>query len=175
MAGIARVILVGNLTRDPEVRYTAGGMAVCEFGIAVNSREKKDQQWQDRVDYFDVKCFGNQGEAVGNHLHRGSPAGVDGRLRQERWDAQDGSKRSKVVVIADSVQFLPSGDRSGSGSAARSSAESIPDGEFSTGADVDFQGSDDDIPFAFLDRCPLDGVVWANVRCTWPSPKLHLW
>src|SRR5437762_5378790 len=108
MANINRVVLVGNLTRDPELRHTPSGMAVCSLRVAVNTR-KKDQasgQWTEKPNYFDVTVWGNQGESCAQYLSKGRPVGIDGRLEWREWDAQDGGKRESVEVVADSVQFL---------------------------------------------------------------------
>lgn len=139
MKGINRVLLVGNLTRDPELTHTAGGTAVAKFGIAVNSREKVGEVWQDRADFFDVTVFGHQADAVDEYLVKGRPAAVDGRLRQDRWQDKDsGGNRSKIVVIADNVQFLPHGQNGSSGRHEESQAP--PD-------DVPWNAPDDDIPY----------------------------
>lgn len=138
MANINRVVLVGNLTRDPELRHTPSGTAVCEFGIAVNTREKDpgSGEWVDRADFFDVTVWGDQGEACATYLKKGSPAGVDGRLRQDRWETQDNQKRSKVKIIAAVVQFLGSrphedGDTDDAPVAESAPPPSAEDAEFS--------------------------------------------
>jgi single-strand DNA-binding protein len=105
-ASINRVAQVGNLTRDPELKHAKSGTAVCEFSVAVNGREKVDGEWVDRADFFDVTVFGNQAEACAQYLQKGSQVAVDGRLRQNRWENDEGQKRSRVVIIADAVQFL---------------------------------------------------------------------
>src|ERR671925_2024703 len=109
---INRVVLTGNLTRDPELRHTGGGTAVCSLRIAVNTR-RKDQstgEWTDKPNYFDVTVWGTQGENCAQYLSKGRPVAIDGRLNWREWDAQDGSKRQSVDIIADSVQFLGSRD-----------------------------------------------------------------
>ncbi len=111
MASMNRVILAGNITRDPEIRFTGQGVPVCGFGLAVNRVRSKDK---DAVDFFDVSVWREQGEAVANHKRKGAPILVEGRLQYRTWEAQDGSKRSKVDVVAESVQFL--GGRAGNGS-----------------------------------------------------------
>ncbi|MBS1845055.1 MAG: single-stranded DNA-binding protein [Actinobacteria bacterium] len=110
------VVITGNLTKDPELRSTNGGMSVCEMRVAVNSR-RKDQsgQWVDKPNYFDVVVFGAQGENCANYLSRGRPLAVEGRLDWREWEAKDGSKRQAVQIIANSVQFL--GSRDGGGGA----------------------------------------------------------
>src|SRR5882724_3641890 len=106
MSSINRVVLVGNLTRDPELRSTQGGTSVCQLGIAVNGREKVDNEWRDRADFFDITVWGNLADSCAQYRAKGSPVAVDGHLRLEQWD-KDGQKHSKVKVVADNVQFLP--------------------------------------------------------------------
>ena len=146
MASINRVVLVGNLTRDPELRHTPSGMAVCSLRLAVNTR-RKDQasgQWVEKPNYFDITVWGQQGENCAQYLAKGRPVGVDGRLEWREWDAQDGTKRQAVEVIADSVQFL--GAR-GEGE-ADGTRQYVPAGAAAGGGD-DFPAAaaDDDIPF----------------------------
>src|SRR4051794_28655836 len=146
MANINRVVLVGNLTRDPELRHTPSGMAVCSLRIAVNTRRKDSTsgQWTEKPNYFDITVWGNQGESCAQYLSKGRPVAVDGRLEWREWDAQDGTKRQAVEIIADSVQFL--GGRDGGEGGGGGGNQFVPAGA-SSGSDADFQGSDDDIPF----------------------------
>jgi single-strand DNA-binding protein len=130
-----RVILAGNLTRDPEIRYLPSGTSVTSFSLAVNERIKKGDTWEEQASFFDVTVFGKQGENCAEYLSKGRPALVEGRLRQRSW-TQDGVKKSKIEVIADNVQFL--GDRKGgeSGGAPRGGA---PDqGGDAPGEDIPF-------------------------------------
>ncbi len=116
MAGdINHVTLVGRLTRDPELRHLPSGQPVLQLGVAVNGRQKDEMgNWTDKPNFFDVKVFGNQAETLAQHLAKGRRIGVDGRLDWSSWEAQDGSKRSKVEVVAFQVQFLDSrGDSEG--------------------------------------------------------------
>ncbi len=108
MANINRVVLVGNLTRDPELRHTPSGTAVCSLRLAVNTRRKDGAtgEWTEKPNYFDITVWGNQGENCAQYLAKGRPVAIDGRLEWREWEAQDGSKRQAVEVIADSVQFL---------------------------------------------------------------------
>lgn len=109
--------LTGNLTRDPELRSTNSGFSICSLRIAVNGR-RKDQQtgtWVDDANYFDVTVFGAQGENCAKYLAKGRPVAIQGRLDWREWQAQDGSKRQAVQVIAESVQFLSSGEQNGGG------------------------------------------------------------
>ena len=145
MSDINRVTLVGRLTRDPELRALPSGTSVLNLGLAVNGRQKDQSgNWIDKPNFFDVKVFGAQADMLANHLAKGRRIGVDGRLDWSSWEAQDGGKRSKVEVVAQSVQFLDSrGDEGGGGGGGN---QFVPAGA-SSGSDADFQGSDDDIPF----------------------------
>jgi single-strand DNA-binding protein len=144
MANINRVILVGNLTRDPELRHTPSGTSVCKLRLAVNSRQKDSStgEWGEKPNYFDVTVWGNQGENCAKFLSKGRPVGVDGRLDWREWEAQDGSKRQAVEIIADTVQFL--GSREGGG--AEGERQFVPAGA-AAGDDFPPAGADDDIPF----------------------------
>src|SRR5215467_2620993 len=116
MANINRVVLVGNLTRDPELRHTPSGTPVCSLRVAVNTRRKDESgQWVDKPNYFDVTAWGQQGENCAQYLSKGRPVAIDGRLEWREWEAQDGSKRQAVEIVADSVQFLGSRDGGGEG------------------------------------------------------------
>jgi single-strand DNA-binding protein len=112
---INSVVLVGNLTRDPELRSTPGGTSVCSLRIAVNDRVKDPTtgEWGDKPNYFDVDVFGGQGERCAQYLARGRQVAVAGRLRWREWETQDGQKRSAVSIVADNVQFI--GPREGGG------------------------------------------------------------
>jgi single-strand DNA-binding protein len=105
MANGNNVDLVGNITRDPELRFTPGGMAVASFGLAVNRRiqNRQTQEWEERTSFFDVVSYGTLAENVSESLQRGSRIMVQGRLEQRSWETQDGEKRSKVEVIADDI------------------------------------------------------------------------
>ena len=143
-ANINRVVLVGNLTRDPELKSLPSGTSVCSLRIAVNSRRRDESgTWVDKPNYFSVSVFGNQAESCSQYLSKGRPVAIDGRLEWREWQAQDGAKRESVEIIADSVQFL--GSR-GDGDSAGGGNQFVPAGA-SQGADADFSGADDDIPF----------------------------
>jgi single-strand DNA-binding protein len=116
-SNINRVTITGNLTRDPELRTTNGGLSICGLRVAVNSRRKDSSgQWIDKPNYLDVTVFGAQGENCANYLSKGRPVAVDGRLDWSEWEAKDGSgKRQKVEIIADTVQFLGSRDDASGG------------------------------------------------------------
>src|SRR5512138_3890377 len=114
MVTFNRVILAGNLVRDPEIRYLPSGTSVTSFGIAVNERVKKGDVWEEQASFFDVTVFGKTGENCAEYLSKGRPVLVEGRLRQRRWE-QDGVKKSKIEVVADNVQFLGSPRGAGGG------------------------------------------------------------
>ncbi|HYX78606.1 MAG TPA: single-stranded DNA-binding protein [Solirubrobacterales bacterium] len=146
---INRVILTGNLTRDPELRSLQSGTSVCKLRVAVNSRRKDSAsgEWVDKANYFDVTVWGAQGENCATYLSKGRPVAVDGRLDWREWEAQDGSKRQSVEIIADSIQFLGSRDdqAAGNGIAARSDVPAdTSDFEQETAG---VGAKDDDIPF----------------------------
>ncbi len=104
-----KIILMGNLTRDPELRYTPAGLAVCEFSLAVPHRSRVHDEIKEDVCYIDVVVFGRIGERSKERLHKGSRVLVDGRLTQRRWETPEGQKRSKYEVIANTVQFIDGG------------------------------------------------------------------
>lgn len=95
------VTLIGNLTRDPELRYTTGGRGVASFGLAVNRRYQQNGEWQEQTSFFNVVCWGELGENVAATLTKGARTIVTGRLEQRSWETQDGDKRSVVEVVAD--------------------------------------------------------------------------
>ena len=105
MASYNRVILMGHLTRDPELRFTAGKKAVCDVGIAVNDRYKKDDEWVETCDYIELTLWGRNAEVVNEYLTKGSPIHVEGKLRYESWE-KDGQKRSRVKVNVDQLTLL---------------------------------------------------------------------
>jgi single-strand DNA-binding protein len=106
MAEYNKVILLGNLTRDPDIRYTPQGTAVCEFPLAVTHKNRAHEEIKEEVCYIDVLVFGRSAEAIKGHIRRGSRVLVDGRLVQRRWETSEGLKRNKHEVVAVSVQFM---------------------------------------------------------------------
>ena len=120
MAYLNKVFLIGNLTRDPELRVTPKGTAVCQFGLAVN-RQYKDESGatRDETAFIDIEAWGKQGELVSKYLQKGSLAFVEGRLRFDSWeDKQSGQKRNKLKVVLENVQFLSRAGGGGGGQAA---------------------------------------------------------
>jgi single-strand DNA-binding protein len=142
MAGsINHVVLVGNLTRNAELKYTNSGMAISTFAIAVNMRRKKDEQWVDEAHFFDIEYFGKAAEAVNQYLVKGKQVGVEGSLRQDRWE-KDGQARSKVKITASNLMLLGGRPQSPAGTGPAPSGGPGP-AEGGPPADT----FEDDIPF----------------------------
>src|SRR5437870_5491950 len=113
---INRVVMTGNLTRDPELRSLPSVMSVCSLRIACNTRRKgASGEWEDKPNYFDVTVWGAQGENCARYLAKGRPVAIDGRLEWREWESEQGGKRQAIDIIADSVQFLGGRDESGGG------------------------------------------------------------
>ena len=111
MADINRVTMIGRLTKDAEVTYTPGGMAIASLSLAINRSAKgQDGQWYDEANYFDVKVFGKQADNLKPYLTKGKQIGVDGYLKQERWE-KDGQKKSRVIINANDIQLLGGKDK----------------------------------------------------------------
>jgi single-strand DNA-binding protein len=150
MVDLNHVVLIGRLTREAELKYTSSGQAVCKFSIAVNRRKKNGDQWEDEANFFDIVIWGRQGESLHPYLVKGKMVGVDGELRQDRWQ-QDGQNRSKVEIVANFLQLLgggPSSDRQSNQSASReSSYNESPREESSYSGSSKNDGFADDIPF----------------------------
>jgi single-strand DNA-binding protein len=139
-ANINRVVLVGNLTRDPELRHTPSGTPVCSLRLAVNSRRKDETgQWTEKPNYFSITVWGTQGENCAQYLSKGRPVAVDGRLDWREYQTQDGQKREAIEIVADSVQFL--GGREGGEERQFVPASATAESDFGPAA------ADDDIPF----------------------------
>lgn len=145
MANVNKVFLIGNLTRNPEVRYTPKGTAVAEIGLAVNRRRTGDNgEPIEEVTFVDVTAWGRTAENVGKYLEKGRPVHVEGRLALDQWeDKETGQKRSRLKVVAEAIQFLGGGDRSQSQSPPHSQSQSAPP----PGPDNLGDEPDDDIPF----------------------------
>ena len=148
---INRVVLTGNLTRDPELRSTNTGTSVCSLRIACNTRRRSAAgDWEDKPNYFDVTVWGAQGENCSRFLSKGRPVAIDGRLEWREWEDQNGNKRQNVEIIAESVQFLGSRDGSGAvqgnGITARSDVPADTS-DFENTEPVGAGSAGDDIPF----------------------------
>jgi single-strand DNA-binding protein len=158
---INRVVLTGNLTRDPELRSTSSGMSVCSLRVACNTRRKNQStgEWEDKPNFFDVTVWGAQGENCARFLSKGRPVAIDGRLEWREWETQDGHKRQAVDIIADAVQFLGGRDDmngGGNGITPRSDVPAdtrdfepagSPTGGGGGGGGGASSAGDDDIPF----------------------------
>jgi single-strand DNA-binding protein len=142
VASINSVVLVGNLTRDPESIADGRG---CTLGLAVNERIKRGENWEDYASFFEVVVWGNQASAIVQYLRKGQRVGVQGSLRQERWE-KDGQSRSAVKVIAFTVMFPPK-DGGGSGGSSHSAPPASDVPADASGMAAPVAGGDDDIPF----------------------------
>lgn len=118
---INRVVISGNLTRDPELRSTSGGMSVLKLGVAVNDRRKNQQtgEWEDVPNFVDCTMFGSRAEALSQYLSKGTKVAIEGKLRWSSWESQQGEKRSKLEVVVDEIEFLSSRDGGGQGGGYR--------------------------------------------------------
>ena len=150
---INRVVLTGNLTKDPELRSTGGGLSVCRLRVAVNTRRKNSEtgNWDEKPNYFSVTVFGRQADSCGQYLRKGRPVAIDGRLEWSEYTNNEGQKRESVDIIADSVQFLGGRDETANGngfSASVSQAETdVPIDTADFEPPVAAGVADDDIPF----------------------------
>lgn len=152
---INRVILTGNLTRDPEIRRTQSGMAIMSLGIAVNDRRKNSQtgEWEDYANFIDCVMFGTRAESVSNYLHKGNKIAIDGKLRYSSWE-RDGQKRSKIEVVVDDLELLTPRNSQQGGNPGYQSAnyQSAGAGSYQSAPaapaiDTTSSVYDDDIPF----------------------------
>lgn len=132
---INRVVISGNLTRDPELRATSSGMSVLKMGVAVNDRRKNNQtgEWEDVPNFVDVTLFGARAEALSRFLSKGSKVAIEGKLRWSQWESPQGDKRSKLEVVADEVEFLSArdgGSNYGGGGQSAAPAPAAPSPDF---------------------------------------------
>jgi single-strand DNA-binding protein len=154
-SNINRVVLTGNLTRDPELRSLQSGTSVCSLRIASNSRRRESSgEWVDKPNYFSVTVWGAQGENCARFLAKGRPVAIDGRLEWREWETPEGHKRQAVDIIADAVQFLGGRDDAGGGGGGFTPRSDVPvdDRDFqpaTAGAASNGHSTpaDDDIPF----------------------------
>jgi single-strand DNA-binding protein len=149
MASLNKVLLIGNLTRDPEVRMMSSGRPVCNFGLALN-RNYKDSEGnkKEEVTFVDVECFGPRAEAVARFFSKGRPIFIEGRLKLDQWESKEGEKRSAIRVVLDNFEFVDSGR---SESSTPSSGASLTDANLQANS-LDTQPSqqsdlDEDVPF----------------------------
>jgi single-strand DNA-binding protein len=150
MPNYNKVMLMGRLTRDPEVRYSANGTAITNIGLAVNRNwRNQDGQTQEEVTFVDVTAFGKRGEAVGQYLKKGRPIFIEGHLRMEQWDdKQTGQKRSKLAIIMDAFEFIDSrGEGEGGGGNFSGGGAPAAGGAAPTAGGGGGFAEDDDVPF----------------------------
>jgi single-strand DNA-binding protein len=112
---INTIVIIGNLTKNLELKYTTTGMPVGDFCIAVNRSVKKDGEWSQEADFFDCKTLGKTAESLQQYMTKGKKVGIEGYLRQERWTANDGTKRSRVIIYANNIVLLSPKDNGGAG------------------------------------------------------------
>lgn len=149
----SKLTLIGNLGRDPELRYTPQGSAVCDFSIAVNDRKRdKSGEWQDVTTWFKITLWGKQAENASKYLTKGKQVYIEGRLQVEEWTDRDGNNRFTLAVQGSDMQFLSDGGRGdsndhSSGGGSSFSAAASGNDDFSGPAPSSGGGSDDDIPF----------------------------
>jgi single-strand DNA-binding protein len=151
MASFNKVILAGNLTRDPELRYTPKGTAIARLGIACNRRWKSETgEMKEEVTFVDVDAFGKTAETIGQYLKKGRPILIEGRLRYDTWeDKQSGQKKSKLGVVLETFQFLDSGGGRGEGASEAPRPRPAPGATPAAPepADGDAPPESDDVPF----------------------------
>jgi single-strand DNA-binding protein len=147
MAGVNKVILVGNLGRDPEVRYAQSGMAICKLSVAVTERVKDGDAWKDATEWFRVTVFGKTAENAGQYLQKGKQVYVEGRLKTDKYKDKDGVEKTSIEVIANTLQFLGG---AGGGRGGRDAAAPAAGGAKGGAADAPPPSDgfiDDDLPF----------------------------
>lgn len=151
MAAFNKVILIGNLTRDPELRVTNTGLSICKLGLAVNrSYTTKEGDSKDETTYVDIDAFGKQAEILSKYMQKGKPLMIEGRLKLDQWESSEGQKRSKLGVILENFQFI--GGRDESAAQASNTYEDNPDRSSSANSDVNKvnqsdESFDGDVPF----------------------------
>ncbi len=152
MTGFNKVILAGNLTRDPELRYTPSGTAIAKFGLAINRKWKDSQsgEMKEEVTFVDIDAFGKQAETIGQYLKKGRPILIEGRLKLDQWDdKQTQQKRSRLGVVLESFNFLDGGNREGGDFSGGGSPSARPAARPPTSTPSSAEGppEDDDVPF----------------------------
>jgi single-strand DNA-binding protein len=148
MANFNKVILAGNLTRDPELRYTPKGTAIAKIGLAINRKWKSETgEMKEETTFVDVDAFGKTAETIGQYLKKGRPILIEGRLRYQTWDdKQSGQKKSKLAVVMENFQFMDFGGGRGEGAPAPSRPAAAPAAAAET-PDAEPPHEGDDVPF----------------------------
>jgi single-strand DNA-binding protein len=146
MGSVNKVILVGNLGRDAELKFSPSGFPISSFSLATTDRRKdKDNQWQDRTEWHRIKLLGKQAESLQDYLKKGKQIYVEGRIETRSWDDKDGQKKYMTEIIADRIQLL--GSREGGGGGGRRSGGDDFDGVYDSGPGPAPEAPDDDVPF----------------------------
>jgi single-strand DNA-binding protein len=140
MADVNHVVIIGRLTRDAELKYTAAGFAISNFSVAVNRRRKNGDQWVEEANYFDVNLFGKAAESLKPYLVKGKQIAVEGELKQDRWE-QDGQARSKVVISAGNIQLLGGGQGAGNSGGSSYAPQQFSSGGYQQNAGGYQQGA----------------------------------
>ena len=143
-SGVNKITLIGNLGRDPEVRYAQSGTPICNFSIGVTERRKEKDDWKDHTEWFNIVTFGKTAENTGRFLKKGRQVYIDGRLQSRKWQDKEGQQRTSVEVIANQIVFLGSRDQQGGDYTPAPAA--APQKPATPSHNEDFM-SDDDIPF----------------------------
>ena len=128
-AGVNKVILIGNLGRDPEVRYAQSGLAICNLSVAVTERVKDGDTWKDATEWFRVVVFGKTAENAGQYLQKGRQVYVEGRLKTDKYKDKDGVEKTSVEVVANTLTFLGTGQGRGSEGSSDDTGSSVPEGD----------------------------------------------
>ena len=153
MASFNRVILIGNLTPDPEVRFASGNNAICKFGLAVSRNfTTRDGEKREETTFVDIDAFGKVGEILGKYLAKGRPVMIEGRLQLDSWENKDGEKRNKLKVVCENFQFLGTGrggddEKSGSGGSFERTSPPSRESSSRSGGGSSENFDDEDIPF----------------------------
>ncbi|MFP4352091.1 MAG: single-stranded DNA-binding protein [Puniceicoccaceae bacterium] len=153
MASFNRVILIGNLTRDPEVRFSSGNNAICKLGLAVSRNyTTRDGEKREETTFVDVDAFGKVAEILGKYLSKGRPVLIEGRLQLDTWESKEGEKRQKLKVVCENFQFLGSGrggdqDSGGASASPERSSPPVREGSSRPGGSSEENFDDEDIPF----------------------------
>lgn len=147
-ANFNRVILMGNLTRDPELKYTSNGTAVARLGLAVNRRYRgRDEQWQEETTFVDIDVWGRTAENCSKFLNKGRPVFIEGRLKLDQWQDRQGNNQSKLRVVGELVQFLGGGSGGGQGGSRSDSGPAQTSSSRVTEESEPFDIPDDEVPF----------------------------
>jgi single-strand DNA-binding protein len=149
MASLNKVMLIGNMTREPQLSYLPSQTPVVEFGLAISRKFKKQDGSQgEETCFVDCQMFGKRAEVVNKYFKKGDPIFVEGRLKFDQWNAQDGSKRSKLRIFVENFEFLGKGGGGGGGGQGGGQSEPAGQGDYDQGPDMPYGGGmDDDIPF----------------------------